>query len=413
MTTTTHTLTAAGPAAEDRLTLASRADYHVDYSQWQPDAPTSPSSLTFVDTLRKAMVGTGFFYLYNTPLEQQRAPMFDLVKRFFTLPLSTRLCIDMNRSRHFRGYCKFGEETTKDRPDLRDQVDYGPHRVRPITQDAALLERRPFLNLCGPNQYLPDDVCEGHEWIVTTWFDTASEISVQLTRALEQALGVERDDLAQYLTGETSAAATDTRAATSPDDVKVAQLGPLPYARMKTIRYPTGTNVDGIARDTGSIQGVGAHKDSGWLTLLCPSPQPGLQVQDFDGTWIDVPPIPDAIIVNFGQQIESLSSGIVQAATHRVLSPPDSTTPRYSIAFFSSPALNVHLRPLDQHTIHPHTLQLWRTAEAQRQGKEIVSDVPKGDLFAIPDQHFGWINWRGLVRSHPGVVNAFYKHLCA
>lgn len=413
MSTATHTATTTSPhkptlASGEQETLASRADYHLDYSLWQPDAPTSESSLAFVDSLRKAMVGIGFFYLYNTPLDTQRKAMFDLVERFFALPLSTRLTIDMNRSRHFRGYCKFGEETTKAQPDLRDQVDYGPHRPQPITDDKDLLEERPFLNLCGPNQFLSDDVCDGHEQIVTTWFQTASEISFQLTRALEQALGVSQNQLMQYLTGKSPSVVADT---SSPLDEQVAQLGPLPYSRMKTIRYPTGAEVDGIARDRNSRQGVGAHKDSGWLTLLSPSPEPGLEVQDFDGTWISVPPISSATIVNFGQQIEALSGGIVQAATHRVVSAPESTNPRYSVAFFSSPALNVRLSPLDQQSFNKTTLDLWRSAEAKRQGKAIVSDVPKGDLFAKHDEHFGWINWRGLVRSHPGVVNAFYKHL--
>ncbi|GAC97099.1 hypothetical protein PHSY_004683 [Pseudozyma hubeiensis SY62] len=326
--------------------------------------------------------------------------MFSLVSRFFSLPLSTRMRIDMDSSRHFRGYCKFGDERTQQKQDLRDQVDYAPE-VEPI-KDEGPLERWPFLNLYGPNQFLPDEVLDGHRSIVLDWFETAEEISNQLTRAIELALGVDEGELSQFLTGKTTAAEASLNA-----------LGPLPYARMKTIRYPTGTTVDGIHRhDPTSTQGVGAHKDSGWLTLLAPSSEVGgLEGQDFAGNWISIPHVDNSIIVNFGQQVEHLTNGIVQSATHRVVSNPDAQKDRFSIAFFSSPALNTFLKPLDSERFSKELVDTWKQAESKRNGGEIISDVPRGDLYARGDEPFGWINWRGLVRSHPGVVDAFYRHL--
>ncbi|SYW78390.1 related to Oxidoreductase [Ustilago bromivora] len=394
-------------ASTEQQSLSSFADYHLDYTLWDPNDPTSESSQRFVASLRLAMVGIGFFYLHGTPLDAKRQTMFDFVSRFFQLPLEERLKIDMNNSRHFRGYCNFGDERTVQRQDLRDQVDYAPE-MQPI-QDAALLEKHPFLNLYGPNQFVSDEVCEGHRRIVLNWFKTANEVSNQLTRAIELALGVDEGELSQFLTGETK---KDQRSVNVADPA-LEKLGPLPYARMKTIRYPTGNTVDGVTRsDPASTQGVGAHKDSGWLTLLAPSAHVGgLEGQDFTGSWLSIPHVEGSIIANFGQQVEFLTNGIVQAATHRVMSNPSGTKDRYSIAFFSSPALNTFFQPLDSDRFRKELVEAWKKAEAKRNDGNIVSDVPKGDLFAKANEPFGWINWRGLVRGHPGVVNSFYRHI--
>ncbi|PWZ03151.1 Clavaminate synthase-like protein [Testicularia cyperi] len=380
--------------------LASLPEYHLDYSLWQPDTPTSAASQEFVSRLRQAMTGIGFFYLHNTPLDAKRDAMFDLVERIFALPLETRLSINMDNSRHFRGYCKFGDERTQSQVDFRDQIDYAVETK--AVEDRSLTEKLPFLNLLGPNQFLDDSVCKGHKSIVIDWFNACSSISDQLTRAIELALGVGEGELSRFQTGQ---------GGHNDPDPELAKLGPLPYARMKTIRYPAGAVVDGIARDSKSSQGVGAHKDSGWLTLLSPSQVAGLQVQDFDGTWIDVPYLPGGLIVNFGQQVENLTQGIVQAATHRVLTPPDATQTRYSVAWFSSPALNTYLSPLDKNSFDAETRRLHEQAIQRRANAQIKSDVAKGDLYARAEEPFGWINWRGLFRSHPGVVNAFYPHL--
>lgn len=402
------TAVSAGPSASaihsknasSQQSLSSFSDYHLDYRLWNASEPTSESSQRFIASLRLAMVGIGFFYLHGTPLDARRNAMFDLVSRFFQLPLEQRLKIDMDNSRHFRGYCKFGDERTQQKQDLRDQVDYAP-QVEPVT-DKQLLDKYPFLNLYGPNQFVDDEVCEGHRRIVLEWFEAAEEVSNQLTRAIELALGVQEGELSQFLTGKTKFRG---------GDAQLDGLGPLPYARMKTIRYPTGVAVDGITRkDPSSTQGVGAHKDSGWLTLLAPSAQVGgLEGQDFSGSWLSIPHVDDSIIVNFGQQVEFLTNGIVQAATHRVVSNPNGTQDRFSVAFFSSPALNTYLKPLDSRRFSKELVEAWKTAESKRSGGDIISDVPKGDLFARADEPFGWINWRGLVRSHPGVVNAFYR----
>ncbi|EPQ30299.1 uncharacterized protein PFL1_02415 [Pseudozyma flocculosa PF-1] len=388
---------APAPASATADSLATQKTYHLDYADWDPADPASASSRRFIASLQEAMVGHGFFYLFNSPLSHgpRREGMYDVVSRFFALPLEARQRITIDRSPHFRGYTAFGDETTQNRQDLRDQVDFGPHAPEPLPRTRDEIEGRAektnWKNLIGPNQYVPDDEVPGFERTVRQWFHEASRVSEGLTEAVECALGVERGRLGSYIKG------------------KDHDEGRYQYARMKIIRYPPGQQVDGVQRDAHSRQGVGAHKDSGWLTLLSTSPVDGLEVQDLHGRWINVPYLAGSIVVNFGQQFENLSHGLIQSATHRVISNPSSVAPRYSVAWFSFPALDtVFARPLADDEIGD---DIKRHYERLRGGWDVVSDVEKGDLFAKFGEEFGEVAWKGLVRSHQGVVRRWYPHL--
>ncbi|KAJ3127222.1 hypothetical protein HK100_009865 [Physocladia obscura] len=340
--------------------LGAFPQYHIDYRQWGAFDPASESSLQFIVALRKAAVGLGFFYLHNTPLSDniRRERMFFHMKNFFALPLETRLQIDMTKSRHFRGYAKFGQETTYGRQDMRDQINYGPEEEETSLNGGSistkkyanfpvhLLETLQYLNLLGPNQFLPDSV----------------------TIALEIALGVEKGRLTKVLDGNTIDILNQNRSSNS------RFTGPLPFAHMKTLRYPVGSIVDGIHHEPGTDQGVGPHKDGGWLTLLATTQVPVLQVQDFNtGSWLS---------------IEHATRGIVQATAHRVVVEEgvngDTGDDRFSVALFRDE---------------------WRCARRQ----EIISDVPKGNLFPESNEENGKIASRTFLRSIHSVVDEYYS----
>lgn len=364
----------------------------LDYAQWIGREATSNSRQVFISQLREACSGLGFFYLANTPLDdpqsQIRKRIFALNAQFFALPLETRMTICMENSRHFRGFAKFGDERTLGSVDHRDQVDYGME-VEAV-QDKDLLSKYPFLNLQGPNQFLPDTILPGHQSQVLDWFQLCTEISHNLTEALEICLGTKPGELIQYLKGNGGLE---------------NQIGQRPYARMKTIRYPTATKIDGIARLEESTQGVGAHRDGGWITILSTSNHPGLQVQSLSGEWRNVPYKENTVIVNFGQQIERVSKGVINAATHQVLSIPSSSSnqgDRYSIAYFIMPALNSIVKPIEN--LSPEIIQAWQRAQEERKkatgNDQVISSVPKGDLWGGDQEPFGNLAWKGITRSH-------------
>ena len=65
--------------------------------------------------------------------------------------------------------------------------------------------------------------------------------------------------------------------------------------------------------------GVNAHHDAGFLTLLMQHGVGGLQVQNPDGEWIDVPPRDDAFVVNLGEMLQEMTGNYFVATTHRVI----------------------------------------------------------------------------------------------
>lgn len=378
--------------------------FTLDFSQWAGPSATESSKRTFVHQLRQASAGLGFFYLLNTPLDQGdlRKRIFDLNEQFFALPLHVRQKISIVNSPHFRGFSKFGDERTQSRVDHRDQIDYGLEYAQGI-QDKQLLQDFPFFHLLGPNQFLPDEILPGHRELVLRWLDICQDISLSLTEALETALGAPNGSLAQFLTGQSDDQTSSTAHR---------------YARMKTIRYPRAISIDGVQRLQGSTQGVGAHKDGGWITILATSPHRGLQVQSYNGDWIDVDHHPNAMIVNFGQQIERVSRGAITAATHRVISHTEDSEnsanmpsgDRYSVAFFSMPALNVVVKSLPSDSLSSEVLSIWQKAQEERKKAgldAVVTDIPKGDLWGQEDDVFGFQAWKGIVRSHPNVVERY------
>ncbi|KAI9097805.1 hypothetical protein K1719_025576 [Acacia pycnantha] len=71
----------------------------------------------------------------------------------------------------------------------------------------------------------------------------------------------------------------------------------------------------------------------------------GLQMLK-DGQWIDIQPLPNAIVINTGNQIEVLSNGRYKSCWHRVLVTPDRT--RRSIASFYNPSFQAIICPATQ-----------------------------------------------------------------
>jgi isopenicillin N synthase-like dioxygenase len=74
----------------------------------------------------------------------------------------------------------------------------------------------------------------------------------------------------------------------------------LPNRRMKIVRYPG-------REATRDDQGVGAHKDGGFLTLLLQDEHRGLQVET-DAGWVDVEPRHGTLVVNIGELLELLQT---------------------------------------------------------------------------------------------------------
>lgn len=90
--------------------------------------------------------------------------------------------------------------------------------------------------------------------------------------------------------------------------------------------------------------GLSAHSDPGGLTVLLADDRvTGLQVRKGD-TWVTVQPVPNAFIVNVGDQIQVLSNAVYKSVEHRVMA--NKGEERISIAFFYNPRSDLPLGPV-------------------------------------------------------------------
>ncbi|GMF31885.1 unnamed protein product [Phytophthora fragariaefolia] len=102
-----------------------------------------------------------------------------------------------------------------------------------------------------------------------------------------------------------------------------------PMAALRLLHYaPEKSDVD------RGVLGAGAHTDYGLVTLLATDSSPGLQIR-LDGQWVDVPPRPEAFVVNIGDMAERFTNGRFKATLHRVVNV--SGGERYSVPFFFEP----------------------------------------------------------------------------
>ncbi|CAL4886040.1 unnamed protein product [Urochloa decumbens] len=96
--------------------------------------------------------------------------------------------------------------------------------------------------------------------------------------------------------------------------------------------------------DPSLTMGLAPHCDPNVVTVLADNGVPGLQARrrgygggGGDGGWVDVAPVPGALVVNFGHQMELVSNGAMRAGEHRVVT--DARAARTSVAAFFMPAM--------------------------------------------------------------------------
>lgn len=98
------------------------------------------------------------------------------------------------------------------------------------------------------------------------------------------------------------------------------------------------------AEDADALRAA-AHEDINLITILPVSDQPGLQVKDNEGLWIDVSGNRGDLIINSGDMLQEATDGYYPSTSHRVLNPGGSVSnvSRISVPFFLTPRFDVVL----------------------------------------------------------------------
>lgn len=310
----------------------------------------------FLTELRQVLHDHGFFYLVGHGVDPQLiADTVAAAKRFFALPLDEKLKIEMVNSPRFRGYTRIGREYTRGLQDWREQIDIGTEAdALELTPDAP-----PWQRVIGPNQW-PERVPELKP-LLLAYQAEATRVGIQVLRMISAAVGAGADAFADVYT-------------------------PLPNQFLKIIRYP--------GRDVAeTAQGVGAHKDSGLVTVLLQDVVAGLRVQEHDGTWIAAPPVPGSFVINTGELLELATNGFIRANVHDVVAPPPGVE-RFSVAFFLGARLSATMPVLD----------LAPDVKAETRG--ITAD-PLNPMFTDIGRNF----LKSRLRSHPDVARRHHADL--
>ncbi len=326
----------------------------------------------FADRLRSICHEVGFFRLVDHGVDPGFLDdYFAALQAFFALPEDMKAQIDKVASPWFRGWERVGAELTDNRVDHREQIDVWTE----LDPRPAGVEP-PYLRLEGPNQWPDEAILPGFRALVERFQSEMEAIADELMAAMSVGLGLPADHLRQV-------------------------FGERCMSLVKLIRYPP--------TPTGEA-GVNAHHDAGFLTLLWQHGVGGLQVQNPDGDWVDVPADGDAIVVNLGEMLQSMTGNYFVATTHRVITVDE----RYSSAYFHGPALTTPLAPLplderfsEAVAASPHH----RSAGFMARRDELLAGS-QGTTSTSADT-YGQQLWNYFIRSYPDLVRRHHPDVVA
>lgn len=312
----------------------------------------------FVEELRQACHTVGFF-LIRHDFPQIADRMVEESRGFFQRPLVEKQQISYTKSPSFRGYMEYGVENTSGKLDAREQIEYAAEYPNYHGQQWPYYERLKSRSNPWPTTFQP------------TLQPTTLEYAQNVCRVADCI----RDSLCLAL-------------GYSPDVLKPAfkHTEDPSHWVIKLVSYPSASSEE---------QGVGAHTDTNFLTLVLQDTVGGLQAFS-QGEWMDVTTdIPQTLVCNLGEQAEVWSQGYFLATPHRVVLQSKKTRDRISVPIFYNPILSATIQPLDEDDIinkswdRPKDYQPWR-----RKNNTMLSSV-------------GSNTFKSLARSHPLV---FQKH---
>ncbi|KAJ5653962.1 hypothetical protein N7490_000965 [Penicillium lividum] len=175
----------------------------------------------------------------------------------------------------------------------------------------------------SPNRW-PDHLDdEGKEFkeIMLSFFETCKNLHQQIMRAIALGMNLPEHFFDEFVSGGDN--------------------------NLRLLHYPPVRKE--VFKDNPNQVRAGEHSDYGSVTLLFQDRHGGLQVRSPKGTFVDVTPIADAIVVNAGDLMARWSNDTITSTRHRVIQPPipagesddsDSYPARYSIAYFCNPNNN-------------------------------------------------------------------------
>jgi isopenicillin N synthase-like dioxygenase len=266
-----------------------------------------PAAARVVADLDAACREHGFFSVVGHGVDEQLLDrLVALAREFFARPEAEKAAIAMpTAGLAWRGWFPLGGELTSGVPDHKEGIYFGAELP---ADDPRVVAGVP---LHGANRF-PEHPAALRPTVLAV-IDALARLGQQLVRGLAAGLGLDPDWFARELTAD-------------------------PVLLFRIFHYPAAA-----AQAAADHWGVAEHTDYGLLTLLLQDGTGGLEVHS-GGEWVEVPPVPGALVCNLGDMLDRMTDGRYRATPHRVRAPVDGD--RISCPFFFDPSWDAEVRPL-------------------------------------------------------------------
>jgi len=260
----------------------------------------------FVGHFGRALENIGFVAIENPGIDPQLLQqVYGVAQEFFALPTATKQQYQDPELQGQRGFTGLGQEHAKNRsiPDLKEFWHMGPE----FAPDHPLAT-------AYPANVWPKEIPQ-FQPLLTQLHQQLEICSHALLQACSLYIGTSRHLLCHM----------------TEDGNTVLRV--LHYPQMAEVTHP------------GALRAA-PHEDINLITLLCDATQPGLEVQQRDGSWLAVQLEPGQLLCNVGDMLQWFTNGLLRSTTHQVVNTGMEDSPRFALPYFVHPRPGMDLAPL-------------------------------------------------------------------
>ncbi|KAL3472996.1 hypothetical protein BJX99DRAFT_234540 [Aspergillus californicus] len=286
----------------------------IDFAPFLNGTPADKHAVAM--SVVEAFKTSGFLYLKDHGIPPSvTLRVFKESARFFSRTTEQKDSLGWTTPQANRGYVRTGREKLST---VDDQSDLETRRAIPDMKESMEIGREGVDNL--PNQWPDrlDDEGKDFKETMLSFFEMCKALHVRVMQAIALGMSLPVHFFDEYVDkGDNN---------------------------LRLLHYPA-VHKDVFKTNPGQVRAA-EHSDYGSITLLFQDRRGGLQARSPEGTFVDVTPFTDTVVINAGDLLARWSNDTIKSTKHRVVEPPkvygeeddtDVYPERYSIAYFCNP----------------------------------------------------------------------------